>query len=372
MRMDEHKAVISALPDEVKARGRADGHRDGHSQGYRMGRCQAVLNQIPPESPFFRDISVLFVPEGFPAIDQGIVEAMQRMVRSFTTVGSTDDVVSVAASVKPDLLLVLNGIHNLSPDKSAAIRMLGIKTAVWFADDPYYTDQTEEIIKSYDYVFTHELSCVEFYKSLGAPEVHYLPLAVNPSLFRPMPVQESYQSDVCFIGTAFWNRVELFDRIAPHLAGRKVFISGALWDRMASYELLKDKIQLGIWVSPEETARYYNGAKIVINSHRSVDDEMHNRNSRKIPGLSINPRTYEMSACGTLQLTDIRHDLANFYRPGTEIAAYSSPEHLGEMLEYYLSHEEERSSMALKGLYRTRAEHTYHHRLTRLLETIFG
>ena len=73
-----------------------------------------------------------------------------------------------------------------------------------------------------------------------------MPLAVHPGLFKPMRVEAKYQSDICFIGQAFWNRVELFDAIAPYLAGKRVFIAGGLWDRMKNYTKLKPFIRMGL------------------------------------------------------------------------------------------------------------------------------
>ena len=120
-----------------------------------------------------------------------------------------------------------------------------------------------------------------------------------------------------------------------------------------------------------ETAATYNGAKIVINMHRAHDDATFNSNSGQLTAVSPNPRTFEISACGTLQLTDIRDDLGSFYTPGVDIVTYSSPVEMVEKIEYYLNHEEERQEIALRGMYRTMKEHTYAHRLTMLLSQLF-
>lgn len=124
-------------------------------------------------------------------------------------------------------------------------------------------------------------------------------------------------------------------------------------------------------MSPGETNDSYNGSKIVINLHRSHQDDSVNNNSLKIPGASPNPRTFEISASGTLQLTDTRDDLARFYKPGEEIETYSSQQELLEKVEFYLTHEKERREIALRALERTLREHTYGHRIDQLLSVIF-
>lgn len=152
---------------------------------------------------------------------------------------------------------------------------------------------------------------------------------------------------------------------------RNIKINGIWWDRLPDYQSYGDKIELGRWMSPGETNDSYNGSKIVINLHRSHQDDSVNNNSLKIPGASPNPRTFEISASGTLQLTDTRDDLARFYKPGEEIETYSSQQELLEKVEFYLTHEKERREIALRALERTLREHTYGHRIDQLLSVIF-
>lgn len=136
---------------------------------------------------------------------------------------------------------------------------------------------------------------------------------------------------------------------------------------MSRQDLLGRSVQLG-FIPPEETVRYYNGAKVVINIHRPDEWGQDNRNSHRISGKSINPRTYEISACGAMQITDIREDLTNYYRPGYDIETYTSTEELKNKIIYYLEHEEERRIMAARGLYTTRQEHTFISRMRTFLE----
>lgn len=354
--------------------GQEAGFQHGHRDGYRIGFCEAFIRGLPKSVKPVRDIHVLYVTAGigvpYPALDQAVIDALEGLVQGVSVANPSDDIVSIARKVKPDLVLVLNGVV-LTAEKVDKLRRRGFKTAVWFTDDPYYTDWTISIAPRYDYVFTLELNCLPFYRKLGCKNVYYLPFAVNPGAFHPKHVPTSYQSDICFIGTAFWNRVKLIDQLAPILMNRKVVIAGWWWDRLQNYSNLSSQIKLGDWMSPEDTASYYNGAKIVINLHRSIDDDTINVNSRKIEALSVNPRTFEISGCATLQLSDIRQDIDNLYNAGTEIATYVTDKDLVEKIDYYLTHEEERQRVALGGLMRTRRDHTYQKRLSSMLSIIF-
>jgi spore maturation protein CgeB len=359
-------------PKTLRA-GRNQGFQLGRKHGMHLGSCQSIANMISPEEKLFMDKRVLFIPQGFESIDQGIIEGFQGMVSELIVTDAKDSL-SMAQACRPDLVLVLNGMHVFPDDHSEQIdqiRNMGIKTAIWFADDPYFTDLTKQIAPHYDYVFTHELNCLPFYQKIGCTQTHYLPLAVPLSLFRPMAVESSFRSDICFIGNAFPNRIAFFNQIVPYLSKKKIVLIGSLWDQLAQYPILANQIRLG-WVPVEESIHYYNGAKVVINLHRSPFEDGYSKNSRNIPAYSVNPRTYEISACGVLQLTDIREDLGTLYSPGYDIETYTGADELIHKMDYYLHHEEEREQIALRGLRRTLQEHTYIKRLKQLLKVVFG
>jgi spore maturation protein CgeB len=361
--------------ETARIRGREAGYNQGHSDGYKIGFRDAVNRETSIVEQSFRDIKVLYITAGigvpYPALDQAIIEALGPLVKELTVASPSDDVVAIAAIGSPDLVLVLNGVV-LPAEKVDLLRKHGFRTAVWFTDDPYYTDWTITIAPRYEYVFTLELGCLSFYRDAGCQHVYYLPFAANLYVFQPKQVEAIYQSDICLIGTAFWNRVKLIDHLTPFLLDRKVVISGWWWDRLRNYSRLSDAIKLGDWMTPEETACYYNGAKIVINLHRSINDDSINANtSMKISALSVNPRTFEIASCGAFQLTDLRQETGQLYALDAEIGTYTSPDDLIRKMDYYLRNEDERQAIALSGLARTSRDHTYHKRLSSMLSIVF-
>jgi spore maturation protein CgeB len=352
--------------------GRKDGYSSGWQQGWRLGACQRILQHIPLKKERIRDANILYVPQGFEAIDWGVAAALQRVVGNVRIVHSQSEMLRAAESFKPDAVLVMNGLHVFPPDhleQVDAIRRMGIRTAIWFADDPYLSDETAQIAQHYDYVFTHERACVPLYASLGCKQVHHLPLAAHMELFRPMQVARGYWHDICFIGMGFRNRIRLFDEIAPYLQDKKVMIAGYNWKRLKRYPIMRRFIHHG-WTQVPETVRYYNGAKIVINMHRTNEPGLDNRNSRNWPGESINPRTFEMAACGTLQLTDLRPELKEFYSIGSEIAVFANAQQLIRQIDYYLKHDQERLRMAARGYSRTLRDHSFSNRIEKLLDIL--
>ncbi|WP_225446172.1 CgeB family protein [Paenibacillus rhizovicinus] len=357
--------------EQRNAKAAAAGFASGYENGLRDGACEYLYRLMQPAAPTKRDCCVLYIPQGFEGIDQGVIEALRLIVRE-VYVADAARMAEQAALIRPDWVLVLNGLHVFPAnhlEQVDAVRSLGIRTAIWFADDPYVTADTMYIAPRYDVVLTHELSTIQMYRERGCANVIYMPLAVDHNRFKPKKVEERYRSDVCFIGQAFWNRVEMFDALAPFLNTRKVFIAGGLWERMKNFKTLQRFVRQG-WLPVDDSINYYNGARIVINLHRTTEVGKDNKNVLNLPGRSINPRTYEISACGTLQLTDCREDLTQYYTPGSDIETYADAAELKAKLEYYLGHENERRSIALRGLKRTLAEHTYVHRLQQIAEVL--
>ncbi|TBL81740.1 CgeB family protein [Paenibacillus thalictri] len=374
----KRKSKNKRLPRGSYQKGWNEGFAAGRPYGYHLGACEsAVKSCAGAGAGAQRPVRVLFVVSGqgdpYATIERGLLEALRPLVAELLVVSPFDDVAGAAITARPDLVLVFNGLNYVSPETIQSIRNNGVRTAVWFTDDPYYADLSVNIALQYDLVFTQELSCVELYRTAGCTDVHYIPLAASPRIYRPQRVAAVSHTDVCFLGTAYRSRIGLFDQMAAYLAGKKTLIVGRWWERLGSYELLKPAIRgEAAWLSTDDTVSCYNGAHIVINHHRTFDDDEVNANTRRVPAFSPNPRTFEIAACGTLQMVDAREDIARFYTPGQEIVTYSSVEDLTGKLEYYLSHPIERNRIALGGLVRTLKEHTYPVRLQTLLKAAFG
>lgn len=353
------------------SKGTQESYSRGWQDGWRMGACKGIEAAVQPVARPRRAARILYIPQGFEAIDKGTIAALQ-LATAELRVAPAGEMRMQAEQFRPDAVLVMNGLHVFPPDhleQIDAIRQAGIVTAIWFVDDPYVSDTTKRIAPHYDYIFTHERACVSMYRSVGCNRVHHLPLASHFDIFKPMDITEAYRTDICFIGIAFWNRVALFDELAPYLQDKKVLIGGKLWDRTTRYSMLSRFVHEG-WIEVPETVKYYNGAKIVINLHRTTEAGMDNLNWDNWPAESINPRTFEIAACGTLQLTDQRQELSEHYEIGSEIEVFQNAQELMQKMDYYLNNENERLRVAAGGYRRTRKQHTFNDRIHMLLEIL--
>jgi spore maturation protein CgeB len=100
-------------------------------------------------------------------------------------------------------------------------------------------------------------------------------------------------------------------------------------------------------------------ARVVFNNHIDIS-----------PASASNMRLFETTGVGTCLITDWKENLPELFEPDTEVLTYRSAEECVEKVEYILSHEEERRSIATAGQARTMREHTFENRAARIDEII--
>ena len=89
---------------------------------------------------------------------------------------------------------------------------------------------------------------------------------------------------------------------------------------------------------------------------------------RLVRSRQIKARIFEVPGCGGFLMTQPADDLERYYVPGREIETFDDLDDLARKIGHYLAYPEERDRIALAGHARTRAEHTYEIRFSRLLE----
>jgi spore maturation protein CgeB len=82
-------------------------------------------------------------------------------------------------------------------------------------------------------------------------------------------------------------------------------------------------------------------------------------------------RIFEGAAAGALVLTDaVANGLGELFRLGEEIVVFDDDADLLAKVDHFLAHPDERASIAAAGQRRVLAEHTYAHRVDRLLQVV--
>ena len=275
-----------------------------------------------------------------------------------------------AAAFRPDLAVALaqapltvpalNRMRDQNPETVLAF---------WLVEDFRLFPYALETGPAYNVFFHIQEGLIEpALRNAGLTMAHYLPLAADPDFFKPVQdVPPAFRAELSFMGAGYPNRVRLMERLAAGYwskSGRdpqnfKIFGSG--WPQTG--RLAGHLFENGRRVSPGECAFVYAGGRINLNLHSSLKDEATFDDS----GRFLNPRAFEIAAAGGLQITDPRPLLPPLFNPGREVVVAESPEDLPDLIDHYLARPEEALALGLAARARVLAEHTYAHRLERIL-----
>jgi len=330
-------------------------------------------------------------------------------------------------SFKPHFIFTVN---HLGFDKEGKLTelltQLQIPVLCWYVDSPsYILENHERNLSPLLYIFVWEKHYVEKLKNLGFRNVYYLPLATDPEVFRRIPSHhrclDSYRCDVSFVGNSMVKAVEKWFRKFPHSpAAEKIgqlaiqmqrrshqtpmeeilsrikseyglsipfehdeaiiaFESALVLKSTQEYrrELVEALEEFGLhiygdegWfslVSPEKFALfppldYYTQLPLLYNASKvNLNATSFQMNS------AVNQRVFDVAACGGFLLTDCQPDMQELFELGREAICYQDREQLKELVKFYLQHPQQRAEIARQARERVLAEHTYLHRMEKMI-----
>ena len=237
-------------------------------------------------------------------------------------------------------------------------------TAMWFVENYRHLTYWQQLAAGYDFWFViQQAPCIAALKQAGAKNVHYLPMAADPSVHRPLELtqaeREEYGSEVSFVGAGYANRRAIFPTLLRREWSFKLW--GNEWD--GATDLTSVLQRNGARIDTDTCQKVFNASVVNLNLHSwagtGFDPE----------GDFVNPRTFELAACGAFQLTDRRSLMPDLFAPN-EVATVSASEELSHEIARWLRDPEQRLVMAGKARQRMLAEHTYAHRMRDLLSQI--
>ncbi len=245
------------------------------------------------------------------------------------------------------------------------LKSMGIKTAYWFVEDFRTLTYWNTIVKNVDYFFTIQKD--DFFdelKNIGANNYHYIPLACLPDFHKKInEINEEdkikYGSDVSFAGAGYYNRKNVFAQL--------IDFNFKIWgnDWYVGLPLNLFIQEGGRRFTEEEAVKIYNYSKININLHSSMWHWDINPN-----GDFLNPRVYEILACGGFQLVDRRRYLEGVFEDGKDLVVFETVDDLRKKIKYYLANEEERFAIAAHGRETAVKNHTYESRVREMMNII--
>ncbi len=273
-------------------------------------------------------------------------------------------IVAKAAEARPDIILALAQAP-LDKETIKRLKDLGAPIAFWFVEDFRTLKYWEGIAPAYDSFFTIQRG--EFFsklESIESPPFHYLPQACHPGIHGRVNLnaldKNKFGSDLSFMGAAYYNRTQLFSQLLNY----DFKIWGTGWDGDSVYGACLQNS--GERISTEDTVKIYNASKINLNLHSSGFHEGVNPN-----GDFVNPRTFEIGACGGFQLVDQRSELISSFDIGNELITFKDGKDLKEKINYFLHAPEERTQIAEASKRRVISDHTFSNRLQEMLVQIY-
>lgn len=294
--------------------------------------------------------------------------ALMPLIRHYLSMENRDFLTMIRRE-KPELLFVIKGDH-LFPETLMVIKdEMKIPMIAYIWDDPFYSyaglyadeyrkTNFEKGMDLYDHIFVYDTHYVEEIKKRGVLQTTYLPLATDPKRYEHMTISEEdqklYGYDVCFVGVPYPNRVEVLDSLAQHRVG--VFGDG--WTK---YFLRRGKKIPSYYRGKaigEKVIKIYRSSKIVLNIHDPEAKE------------GVNTRTFDILACGARELVDYKKSLESHFKIGEEIIAYRNLEELRKLVAYYCQNVKELESISEKGRQRVLKDHTWHHRVEKVIATL--
>ena len=324
---------------------------------------------------------------------------------------------------RPDFVLSVNHSgFDREGNLSELLTCLKTPFASWYVDSPrpIISQYPNEIISSAFYViFLWDKDYIQDLRSLGFDKVHFLPLATDPAIFRPLDVNPDYKNEVAFVGNSMVNKIRSRLKklgIGPEnqkdieaigtafaksgcrnvadILNQEPYQSHPLVRRMnnanpADFETLiiwqstllhrleyikmltsfqtvirgdsgwRSLLKEGFQIGPELS--YYDELNCFYNSTR-INLNITSTQMRN----AVNQRVFDVPAAGGFLLTDYKEQLEEMLDVGKDIICYQDKEEIPDYIRFYLSHNCLREKIIQRGKSRILKEHTYTHRLKEL------
>ncbi len=325
---------------------------------------------------------------------------------------------------RPDFLLTVN---HLGFDEEGVLtgffRSIEMPVASWFVDSPeLIVKGSQGNVSPLCSIFVWDRSYVGPMKRMGFEDVHYLPLAADETVFRPIRLsnrqRHAYGCDVGFVASSMIEAVEKwFGRLRPGLrplaetwakefAGSRQAMEAFSHSRPEHEQRVvqglsaKERMDFEAAVLWKATMQYRLAC---LDALRGFDLRVHGdpgwdrllgSKARRLPRLdyyrelplfynackvnlnatslqmphAVNQRVFDVPACGAFLVTDRQEALEELFVPGQEVIAFEDAAELPELVRHYLAHSEERARIAQRGRERVLADHTYRKRLAVLVD----
>lgn len=227
----------------------------------------------------------------------------------------------------------------------------GVTLALWHGEPPVRDRSWDLAYPYFDHLYIVDEGI--WMDELPAEEkkrVGLLPLSSDGTMFSLLSEKdEKYQADISFVGQYVASRAEALGLLKDH----NLKIYGFGWERgFEKYPWLKDN-----YFGPlptEALNMVYNNTKVVIGTLGDPTD----------PHTTATMRTFDIALAGAFQVSqDVALTKKIFHQT---VRTYKGDAEMVELVQYYLSHEDEREKLAAES-HTIALGHTYEERAKAIL-----
>jgi len=239
-----------------------------------------------------------------------------------------------------DAVLIVSAMF-VHPDVLMVMRRAGLPVFVLFTESPYDLEKELRIAKLVDGCWTNERSSVPAFQAVN-PHSGYVPHGWHPIRHQPGPQSTDATlpaHDVVFVGSGFQERVEWLNAI--DWTGIDLGLYGS-WDSLGSKHRLRRFVR-GKQTDNVTTAGLYRRAKIGLNLYRTSIGWGKDA-PRILHAESLNPRAYELAACGAFHLSTYRQEVSEVF--GDLVPTFNNPAEAEALIRQWLANPAGRAKVA--------------------------
>lgn len=308
--------------------------------------------------------------------------------RSIAMPGTGKAIANQIVKWKPSIVFAHHGRAASNGDFLSQLHRNGITTAVYLCDEPYEVGETARYSTGFKHVFTMDPCTIEVHRQ-SRPDrksVFYLPPGVDTTLFRRVPYKQRRGSRAFFLGNATLTpRVDWLKLVEKVVDGADIRFFKTVgkthpkWVPANAHPELYAQCLVGLNVhrDPRITEECYKRRVVGRSKHTPIPSGLKLARGRpdrwgtgfwndgNIAGHHVNPRFFEMAACGTLVVSDDhRRELARMFPMAPRA---DCPERFAELVLYYLEHLDEAEAIGRECSTLISRRHTYSHRAAEIL-----
>ncbi len=335
-----------------------------------VGLCAAGQSYARAFSSFGYRVMLFNRRAYFPFSFSLSSKIINRLTRKSKLIRYNRELIKNVVQFKPTSLVIAKGVEIFPETLREISEQPRAPTIININHDDYFSRAAgnrffdlEAAIPYYHYFFPTKKINVPELRARGAREVHYLPFGYDSSLYIPIqPTRDEYDryfSDVVFIGNYETGRAREMEMIAD----LSLSIWGRGWNKWKVSAALRKCYRKPYCLSNQEMdfSKAANSSRIALNFLRKENRD------------TLNPRAFELPACGVFVLSQRSEELMEHFDEGREIVTFTSGEELRDKVRYYLHHDREREKIAIAGLKKVRAgRHTIRDRVNTLLKICAG